>query len=75
MQRLLVIVIVLLLSIKPVGFQQIFASSSTGSPIFGRQTITDDSYDWLDIWRGKHTDNGSDYIDIEVLTTTVMDGF
>jgi hypothetical protein len=61
----LVIVILILLSTSPITFKHIFASSSTSSPIFGRQTIIDDSSDWLDVWRGKHTGNGSDYTDIE----------
>jgi hypothetical protein len=61
----LFIVILLLLLIRQIAFQQIFALSSTGSPVFGRQTIIDDSDDWLDVWRGKHTEDGSDFTDIE----------
>jgi hypothetical protein len=61
----LLMVMLLLLLIKPIAFQPIFASSSSSSPVFGRQTIIDDSADWLDVWRGKHTENGSNFIDIE----------
>jgi hypothetical protein len=60
-----IIAILLFLLIKPIVFQQVFASSSSGSPVFGRQTIIDDSADWLDVWRGRHTENGSDFTDIE----------
>ena len=44
-----------------IASQQAFAES----PTFGRQTILDDSSDWLDVWRGENTHSGSDYIDIE----------
>ena len=44
-----------------IASQRAFAES----PAFGRQTIIDDSSDWLDVWRGENTHSGSNYIDIE----------
>ncbi|HKQ20623.1 MAG TPA: hypothetical protein VJS91_01160 [Nitrososphaeraceae archaeon] len=43
--------------------QQAFAES----PAFGRETIIDEPSDWLDVWRGINTNNGSERIDIEAV--------
>lgn len=37
----------------------------SSSPSFSLQEVTDDSYDWLDFWRGKPKNEGPSYIDIQ----------
>jgi hypothetical protein len=40
---------------------------ATSSPSFSRQEIDDRKSDWLDVWRGRNTNIGAKYTDIQVV--------